>query len=136
MLESDSIPLSFLLTFVDIKVKIEQPDISEDIYNKVISEIISQESDRRDRGIAKAILINTFSDFGKFESQMARAVWNQLNENGFPEGTVFHIRVWEELPHPTDINFKNLHYKYLKEPKFIRSVSGGTNQEYLRLITP
>ena len=125
LLESDSIPLSFLITFVDIEVKIEQPDISDDIYSKVISEISSRESDRRARGIAKAILINAFSDFGKFESQLARAVWDQLNENGFPEGTLFHIRVWETLPHPTDIDFKNLYDKYLKEPKFIRSVSGG-----------
>lgn len=126
LLESDSIPLSFLLTFVDIEVKIEQPDISDDIYNKVISEIRSQESDMRDRGIAKAILINAFSDFGRFESQMARAIWEQLNENGFPEGTVFHVWVWEELPHPTDIDFKYLYDTYFKEPKFIRSVSGGT----------
>lgn len=126
LLESDSIPLSFLLTFVDLELKIEQPEIGDDIYNKVISEIRSQEQDTRNRGIAKAILINTFSDFGNFESQMARALWEQLNESGFPKGTVFHVWVWEELPYPKDIDFKYLYGKYLKEPKFIRSVNGGT----------
>jgi hypothetical protein len=126
LLESDFIPLSFLLTFVDIEVNIEQPEISDDVFNKVISEIQSQNEDTRDRGIAKAVLINEFSGFGEFEQKIAQALWDQLNENGLPKGTVFHMWVWEELPHPEDIDFSDLYNKYLNEPKFIRSVSGGT----------
>jgi len=126
LLESDSIPLNFLLTFVDIDVNIEQPEISDDVFNKVISEIKSRNEDTRDRGIAKAIIINTFSDFGKFEQKIAHALWDQLNEKGFPKGTVFHVWVWEELPHPKDVDFSDLYNKYLRQPKFIRSVNGGT----------
>lgn len=126
LLESDFIPLSFLLTFVGIQVDIEQLEISDDIFNNIISEIQSQNEDTRDRGIAKAVLINEFSDFGEFEKKIAQALWNQLNENGFPKGTVFYMWIWEELPHSEDIDFSDLYNKYLNEPKFIRSVSGGT----------
>lgn len=126
LLESDFIPLSFLLTFVDIEVNIEQPEISDDVFNKVISEIQSQNEDTRDRGIAKAVLINALSDFEEFEQKIAQALWDQLNENGLPKCTVFHMWVWEELPHPEDIDFSDFYNKYLNEPKFIRSVNGGT----------
>lgn len=126
LLESDSIPLSFLLTFVDVEVSIEPPEITDDIYNKVISEIKSGDENTRDRGIAKAILINAFSCFGEYEQKIAQALWNQLNEKEFPKGTVFHVLVWEELPHPKDVDFNDLYNRYLREPKFIRSVNGGT----------
>ena len=126
LLESDAISLSFLLTFVDIEVNIEQPEISDDVFNKVIGEIKSRNEVTRDRGIAKAVLINAFSNFGEYEQKTAHALWDQLDEKGFPKGTVFHVWVWEELPHPKDVDFNDLYNKYLKEPKFIRSVNGGT----------
>ena len=126
LLESDSIPLGFLLTFVDIEVNIEPPEITDDIYNKVISEIKSGDENTRDRGIAKAVLINAFSNFGEYEQKTAQTLWEQLNEKGFPKGNAFHVWVWEELPHPKDVDFSDLYNRYLNEPKFIRSVNGGT----------
>ena len=126
LLDSDSIPLNSLLIFVDINIKIEEPDISEEIYNKIISEIKSQDEDARNRGIAKAILVNEYTDFGKFRSEMVQAIWEQLDEKGFPKCSVFYVWVWKELPHPKDIDFNGLYDTYLNEPKFIRSVSGGT----------
>lgn len=125
LLESDSIPLSFLLTFVDIEVNIEPPEISDDIYNKVISEIKSGDENTRDRGIAKAILIDVFSDFGEYEQKTAQALWEQLNKKEFPKGNVFNVWIWEKLPHPEDVDFNELYDNYLKSPIFNRSVNGG-----------
>lgn len=126
LLESDSIPLMFLLTFLDSNVKFEKPEICDDIYNRVIIELKSPNQNTRDRGIAKAILINTYSNFGNFETEIGQALWGQLNENGFPKCNIFNIWVWEELPHPNNIDFIDLYNQYFNEPKFIRAVSGGT----------
>ncbi len=125
LLESDSIPLSFLLTFVDVEVNIEPPEISDDIYNKVISEVKSGDEITRDRGIAKAVLIDAFSDFEEYEQKIAQALWDQLNEKGFPKGTVFNVWIWEKLPHPESVDFSELYDKYLNNPIFNRSVNGG-----------
>lgn len=126
LLESDSIPLLFLLTFLDSNVKIEQPEICDEIYNRIISELKSPTQDTRDRGIAKAILINTYSNFRNYDTEIGQALWGQLNENGSPKCSIFNIWVWEELPHPNNIDFDDLYNKYFNAPKFIRSVSGGT----------
>jgi hypothetical protein len=125
LLESDSIPLGFLLNFIDVEVNIEPPEITDDIYNKVISEIMSGDENTRDRGIAKAVLIKTFTNFGEYEQKTAQALWDQLNKKGFPKCNAFHVWVWEELPHPKDVNFNALYDNYLKNPIFTRSVNGG-----------
>ena len=125
LLESNSIPSEFLLTFVDVEVIMDPPEISDDSFKKIIKELKSKVEEVRNRGIAKIVLVDTFSDFGKYEDEIAQAIWGQTDKRGFPTGSFIHLWVWEDLPHPTDIHFIDLYKDYLKNPKFKRSVNGG-----------
>ena len=125
LLESESFPIEFLAAFAGTKAKIESPILADAIYYKVIIELKSKNEEIRNRGIAKAVLIKDYSNYGEFESRIAQALWEQIKGIGFPEGNFLYVWAWEDLPHPNDIEFNELYYNYLKSPTFNRSVNGG-----------
>lgn len=53
MLVSDSIPLHFLFEFLDIDANVSDVEITDEMFNKVIEEIKSNDRETRDRGITK-----------------------------------------------------------------------------------
>lgn len=123
LLESNSLPLSFSLVFLDIRGETEVFNINHSVYNKVIAEISSEDSTTRDQGIVKSLLIKEYSSFGEYESQIGKVLWQKADANGFPESIDFVVWIWEELPHPSNINFEKLYGEYLSNPKFVRTVS-------------
>lgn len=70
-------------------------------------------------------MINQFSEFGEHEQKVAQALWNQLDDRGFPKSTGFYVWVWEEMPYSKDFDFNEIYSEYLREPKFERSVNNG-----------
>lgn len=126
VLVSDSIPLHFLFEFLDIDANVSDVEITDEMFNKVIEEIKSNDGETRDRGITKILLIDSVVDFNGFRSKISEALWEQKNDIGFPKTSNFNVWIWNNLPHPADIKRDDLYQKYLNNPKFIRSVKNGS----------
>lgn len=126
IIASDSIPIYFLYEFIDIRAISDRFTIDDDLMESVIREINSIDQKVRDRGIAKAILIEKFSEFGKFKSQVGKAIWEQRNPFGFPNANNISVTTWLSLPYPENLNLESQYMKYLENPQFIRSVNGGS----------
>ncbi|MGL5256414.1 MAG: SIR2 family NAD-dependent protein deacylase [Proteocatella sp.] len=127
LLSSDKIPLwcIFELIRMGICVKLEQ--ISDDIFNKIIDGIKSDDSIIRDIGIAKVMLIESIANTKEHKDDVASAIWGRVNHMGFPEVVElyeFSIWDWRILPYPENVNIENLYIKYLENPQFIKSVNG------------
>lgn len=127
LLSSDKIPLWFIFELIrmGICVKIEQ--IPDDIFNKIIDGIKSDDSIIRDRSIAKVMLIESIDNTKECKDDVAAAIWGRVNHMGFPEVAemyAFSILCWRILPYPENVNIENLYIKYLENPKFIGAVNG------------
>ncbi|WP_257823230.1 SIR2 family NAD-dependent protein deacylase [Salipaludibacillus agaradhaerens] len=126
LLTSDTIPLRFLFEFVDIEVNIEQFEILDDMFNKIIEEIKSKDGETRDKGIIKVMLIKSVGDIGKYKEKISEALWGQRNDIGFPKTSNFYVWIWNNLPYPDNVDLEILYMKHLGNPRFIRSVKEGS----------
>lgn len=126
LLASDTIPLRFLFTFVDIDTHVEPVEIPDDVFKKIIDEIKSYDGEIRDKGITKIMLIDSVANLEGYKDKIAEALWRQRDDIGFPKTNNFYVWVWDNLPHPDNTDLGILYMKYLENPKFIRSVNGGT----------
>lgn len=126
LLASDIIPLRFLFAFIDIDTHVESTEIPDDVFKKIIDEIKSHDGEIRDKGITKIILINSIANLEEYKGKIAEALWGQRDDIGFPKTSNFYVWVWSNLPYPDNIDLGILYNKYLENPKFIRSVNGGT----------
>ena len=94
LLKSDKIPLWFLFEFIDIDTNIEYFEIPEDIFRKIIDEIKSQDSEVRDRGITKIILINSYNSLTKWNDKIAEALWGKKMILDFSQEQVTFMLVY------------------------------------------
>lgn len=127
LLTSDKIPLHFLIEFVDIDADFDHHiEISDDVFNKIVEEIKSNDGVTRDKGVTKVILIKSVADLGKYKSKIAEALWGQRDERGFPKTSNFYVWIWNNLPYPDNVDLGILYMKHLENPRFIRSVKEGS----------
>jgi hypothetical protein len=57
-----------LFEFLDIDANVSDVEITDEMFNKVIEEIKSNDRETRDRGITKILLIDSVVDFNGFRS--------------------------------------------------------------------
>ena len=126
LLLSDKIPLHFLFEFVDIDANLDHIEISDDVFNKIVEEIKSNDGVTRDKGIVKVKLIESVANLSKYKSKIAEALWGQRNDIGFPKTSNFPVLIWNNLPCPDNVDLGILYMKYFEKPSFIRSVKDGT----------
>jgi hypothetical protein len=136
VLDSETIPLQILIEFVDTDISFKSLEISNDLFEKIINEIKSEDPVIRDKGITRVMIVDSVYDVEPYEDQIANAIWEQRNELGFPKSKSYYIWTWESLPHPRDIDFLALYIKYLENPKFIRSVNKGSISGNLNIENP
>lgn len=108
---------------------IKAQDISEEIVSKYIDQIIERIKDDdiniRDEAISRIILLSRCNALYAKKDDIEKAIWLKTDNLGLPKSNLFLPTVWEELPHPKNVDFKMLIKNYLLNLKLPTSINKG-----------
>lgn len=111
--------------FNNIKVQ----DISEEIFNKYIDQIIERIKDDdiniRDEAISRIVLLLRCNALYSKKDDIEKAIWLKTDNLGLPKTNLFLPTVWEELPYPKNVDFKILIKNYLLNIELPTSKNNG-----------
>ncbi|WP_456278727.1 SIR2 family NAD-dependent protein deacylase [Bacillus sp. AK128] len=117
--------------FQDIKMDDMQDQVSHDLILKIIDEVESEDINIRDNGLTKLVLLNESNLLSEYYDKVSSAIWGQIGKFDIPKSKIYSIMLWEELPHKSEVPFKEMYISYLKNPNFPRCVEGGIIHGYV-----
>lgn len=95
---------------------------AEEYYRRAINLTKEDNIVKRDCGIAQLLLLWKNHKIEKNSDEIENAVWENM-EDSFPKSNLYYHFVWEELPHPSSVNFSALYYSYLLKDRYVTSVT-------------
>ena len=107
--------------FKDISVKILEDNI-EIYYKKALQASASDNMCERDEGVSRLLILWGNNPLEKYKGNISEIFWKNDKEL-LPVSELFYPFIWEELPHPEQVDFSELYYTYLIKTKFIESVT-------------
>jgi hypothetical protein len=85
---------------------------SEKYYGGAIALIQDKDQCKRDNGIAQLLCLWKNSPKDAYKTQIAELLWNG-DLKKFPSSKMFYEMIWEELPHPDNVNFVQLYSDFI-----------------------
>lgn len=92
-------------------------------YGNAIKMAESLEEKERNCGITQLLLLWKNCEMERFKDKIVNACWREKKE--LPTIELYYPFIWEELPHPEEIDFSELYYDYLLTNRYIYSVTAN-----------
>lgn len=96
---------------------------ADEYYRNAIFLANNAEQEKRDCGIAQLMTLWENSKNSNYRALIENTLWQDL-DGLFPRSNLYYPFVWEELPHPAEIDFAERYYQYLFEDRYEKSVTG------------
>ena len=94
----------------------------DEYYSNAISLANNADLEKRDSGIAQLMTLWENSKNSNYRALIENTLWKD-SDGLFPRSDLYYQFVWEELPHPAEIDFAERYYQYLFEDRYMRSVT-------------
>lgn len=107
--------------FNEILFDIDENKVDE-YYRNAISLANNTDLEKRDCGIAQLMTLWENSKNSNYRALIENTLWKD-SDGLFPRSSLYYPFVWEELPHPAEINFAERYYQYLFEDRYVESAT-------------
>ncbi|MGD7043910.1 SIR2 family NAD-dependent protein deacylase [Jeotgalibacillus proteolyticus] len=104
---------------------IQREVISDELLLKIINQIKSKDTNIREKGLTKMVLLSDNNLINNFNDKFSDAIWEQTDKFGIPISNNYAIWAWERFPHSSMVNFSEIYLSYLRDLNFPRCVQGG-----------
>lgn len=101
---------------IPIDISVENQKI---FYITVINELKSSDSKEKENAIAKLLLLWKNNPLLEYKEEISKLLWPT---DELLDINLYYPFILEELPHPSNIEFSKLYYKYLMEIEYEKSV--------------
>lgn len=101
---------------IPIDISVENQKI---FYIAAISELKSNNNKEKENAIAKLLLLWSNNPLLEYEEKISKLLWPT---DKLLDINLYYPFVLEQLPHPSNIKFSKLYYKYLMETEYEKSV--------------
>lgn len=95
-------------------------EYARDYYLSAI-QLVGKGVKERDCGISRLLLLWKNHKLEDLRKRIEEVLWDG---DVLPGSELYYPFIWEELPHPADVKFSELYYRYLLEDRYLTSVTG------------